>query len=104
MNDSLGSINENGFFKDDINLDQLGSTMDKLMEENQSKHDATSDSDDSEIEEVSMPFGIPGGSLDDLEEDLDCYDGCGAQFYDLTEQEKAICDRYDIRLNSRCRK
>ncbi|GKE16459.1 zinc knuckle CX2CX4HX4C containing protein [Tanacetum coccineum] len=134
MNDSLDSINENGFFKDDINLDQLGSTMDKLMEENQvlelntnkdtlvstniksapvevqgknkgsilenflesreaskSKHDATSDSDDSEIEEVSMPFGIPGGgSLDDLEEDLDCYDGYGAQFYDLTEQEKAI--------------
>nr|GEX82311.1 hypothetical protein [Tanacetum cinerariifolium] len=50
-----------------------------------------------------MPFGMPGGGfLNDLEEDLDCYDGYEAQIYDLTEQEKAICDRYDIFLNSHC--
>ncbi|GJT35869.1 hypothetical protein Tco_0926288 [Tanacetum coccineum] len=34
MNDSSGSTNENGLFKDGINLDQLRSTMDKLMDEN----------------------------------------------------------------------
>ncbi|GJS44930.1 zinc knuckle CX2CX4HX4C containing protein [Tanacetum coccineum] len=91
-----------------VPLRKEGSILENFIESREtskSKHDATSDSDDSEIEEVSMPFGIPGGgSLDDLEEDLDCYDGYGAQFYDLTEQEKAICDQYDIRLNSRCRK
>nr|GEX82312.1 ATPase, F1/V1/A1 complex, alpha/beta subunit, zinc knuckle CX2CX4HX4C [Tanacetum cinerariifolium] len=148
MNDSLGSTNEIGFFKDDINLDQLGSTMDKLMDENtmlelntnndmlgstniksvpmelqgknkgspleqflksressKNKFDATSDSDEYEIKDVSMPFGMPGGGfLNDLEDDLDCYDGYEAQIYDLTEQEKAICDRYDIFLNSHCKK
>ncbi|GKG62410.1 hypothetical protein Tco_0634183, partial [Tanacetum coccineum] len=46
------------------------------------------------MEEVCMPYGIPGGGfLDDMEDDLDRYDGYEAQVYDLTEQEQAFCDR-----------
>ncbi|GKD31623.1 zinc knuckle CX2CX4HX4C containing protein [Tanacetum coccineum] len=67
----------------------------KSREDSSSK--SISDSDDSEVEEVCMPYGISGGGLlDVLEDDLDCFD--------LTEQEQAFCDRYDICLNSRCRK
>ncbi|GJS60554.1 hypothetical protein Tco_0655338 [Tanacetum coccineum] len=70
-----------------------------------SSNKSISDSDESEVEEVCMPYGISGGGfLDVLEDDLDCFDGYGAQVYDLTEQEQAFCDHYDIRLNSRCRK
>ncbi|GKC27717.1 hypothetical protein Tco_1035011 [Tanacetum coccineum] len=65
----------------------------------------SSDSDESKVEEVSMPYGKPGGGfLDDLEDDLDCYDGYEAQLYELTEQQRAIYDWFDIRLNSQCRK
>ncbi|GJS53893.1 reverse transcriptase domain-containing protein [Tanacetum coccineum] len=146
MNDSSGSVNENGFFNDDINIDQLRSNIEQLMDDNpvltlntnannvinntktvpvvekgsnkgslldqfrksrdasSSKQSSYSDSDESEVE-VSMPYGKPGGGfLDDLEDNLDCYDGYEAQLYELTEQERAICDRFDIRLNSRCRK
>nr|GFA36375.1 hypothetical protein [Tanacetum cinerariifolium] len=82
INDSFCSTNENGYFKDDIDLGQL------------------QESNESEVEEVSMSFGKPGGGfLDDLEDDLDRYDGYEAHVYDLTEQEQALCDRYDIRLN-----
>ncbi|GJS29138.1 zinc knuckle CX2CX4HX4C containing protein [Tanacetum coccineum] len=115
------------FIQDDIDLGQIKKNMDRLMEEEKvldintnvgsavensvqntneaSTSKSTSESDEFEVEEVCMPDGIPGGGfLDDLEDDLDCYDGYEAQVYDLTEQEQAICDRYDIRLHSRCRK
>nr|GFA61692.1 hypothetical protein [Tanacetum cinerariifolium] len=153
MNDPSSSTNENGYFEDDINFDQLRSNIEKLMDENtilelntnlnkddvidtlksacnineestttksihakvtgvkkgsllehflesrkasKSKINARSNSNESEVEEVCMPNG---GFLNDLEDDLDCYDGYEAQVFDLTEQDQAICDRYDIRLN-----
>ncbi|GKB16543.1 zinc knuckle CX2CX4HX4C containing protein [Tanacetum coccineum] len=34
MDDSYGPVNEHGYYKDDIDLEQLRSTMDKLMDEN----------------------------------------------------------------------
>ncbi|GJU66522.1 zinc knuckle CX2CX4HX4C containing protein [Tanacetum coccineum] len=108
------------YIQDDINIGQLRNNMNRLMEEdkildintdlggNDVTGDKTSliiDQYESEVEEVCMPYGISGGGfLDVLEDDLDCFDGYGAQVYDLTEQEQAFCDRYDIRLNSRCRK
>ncbi|GKE77020.1 hypothetical protein Tco_1543140, partial [Tanacetum coccineum] len=143
MNDSLGSVNENGFFNNDINIDQLRSNIEQLMDDNpvltlntnannvinntkivlmvekgsnkgslldqfrksrdasSSKQSSYSDSDESEVEEVSMPYSKQGGGFLD---DLDCYDGYEAQLYELTKQQRAICDRFDIRLNSRCRK
>ncbi|GJR19949.1 zinc knuckle CX2CX4HX4C containing protein, partial [Tanacetum coccineum] len=108
MNDSSCTTNDNGYFKDDIDLGQLKSNIEKLMDEDKSRdasmsqHNHISDSDESKVKEVCMPFGMPGGGfLDDLEDDLDCYDGYEAQVYDLTEQEQAFCDRYDICLNSR---
>ncbi|GJZ70779.1 hypothetical protein Tco_0634630 [Tanacetum coccineum] len=161
INDSSCSTNENGYFKDGIDLGQLQGNMKKLMDENKvlelntdcvtedvaevhsvpnanmistksksisvevnecvkgslleqflksrdasmSKQNKFSESDESEVEEVSMPFGKPGGGfLDELEDDLDRHDGYKAHVYDLTEQEQAFCDRYDIRLNSRCKK
>ncbi|GKE03919.1 ATPase, F1/V1/A1 complex, alpha/beta subunit [Tanacetum coccineum] len=80
-----------------------GNVKGSLLEQfRQSKTSSTSDSDESEVEEVCMPAG--GGLLDDLEDELDCFDGYEAQIYDLTEQEQAICDRFDIRLHSRHRK
>nr|GEZ49633.1 putative reverse transcriptase domain-containing protein [Tanacetum cinerariifolium] len=54
--------------------------------------------------EVLGYIGNCGGFPDDLEDDLDWYDGYEAQVYDLTEQEQAFFDCYDIRSNSRCRK
>ncbi|GJY49643.1 hypothetical protein Tco_0439599 [Tanacetum coccineum] len=69
-------------------LEQFRKSRDASM----SKHNDFLDSDDSKVQDVGMPFGIPGGGIQDNLED------------DLTEQEQAFCDRYDIRLNSRCRK
>ncbi|GJR69262.1 hypothetical protein Tco_0015327 [Tanacetum coccineum] len=78
----------------------------KSREESRNKHQSSvSDSDKSEVEEVLITEPIPGGGfLDCLVDDLDGYDGYEAQFYDLSEQGRAFYDRYDIRLNSRCRK
>nr|GEU63989.1 hypothetical protein [Tanacetum cinerariifolium] len=79
-----------------------GSSLEQFR---QTKTSSTSDSDESEVEEVCMPDCIPGGGfLDDLEDELDYFDGYEAQIYDLTKQELEICDRFDIRLHSRCRK
>ncbi|GKG31092.1 hypothetical protein Tco_0423580, partial [Tanacetum coccineum] len=67
-------------------------------EASSSKSKFTSLDDD---EEVYMLDGIYGGGfMDGLEDDLDCYDGYGTQVYDLTTQEQAFCDQYDIRLNT----
>nr|GEW14177.1 hypothetical protein [Tanacetum cinerariifolium] len=52
-----------------------------------------------ESEPVVISLTGDGFSFD--EEDLDCYDGYEAQVYDLTPQEQALCDQYDIFLNSR---
>ncbi|GKF06645.1 hypothetical protein Tco_0037313, partial [Tanacetum coccineum] len=77
----------------------------KSRDASMSKQNKFSESDESEVEEVSMPFGKPGGGfLDELEDDLDRHDGYKAHVYDLTEQDQAFCDRYDISLNSRCKK
>ncbi|GKD44488.1 ATPase, F1/V1/A1 complex, alpha/beta subunit [Tanacetum coccineum] len=61
MDDSYGSTNEHGYFKDDIDL----------------RHKAPmSGTDESDEDEVFMPGVIPGGGfLDDMEDDLDFYDG-----------------------------
>ncbi|GJY65924.1 hypothetical protein Tco_0468162, partial [Tanacetum coccineum] len=67
--------------------------------------DCDDDYDDDDDDEVYMPDGMHGGgSPDGLEDDLDCYDGYGTSVYDLTPQEQAFCDQYDICLNSRGRK
>ncbi|GKD58331.1 putative reverse transcriptase domain-containing protein [Tanacetum coccineum] len=58
--------------------------------------------DESDDDEVYMPHG--GGFTDGIEDDLECYDGYGTHVYDLTPQEQAFCDQYDIRLNSHGRK
>ncbi|GJT99254.1 hypothetical protein Tco_1094772 [Tanacetum coccineum] len=83
-----------------------GSILEQFrMSREDSSSKSISDSDASEVEEVCIPYGISvDGFLDVLEDDLDCFNGYGAQVYDLTEQEQAFCDHYDIRLNSRCRK
>nr|GEY03720.1 zinc knuckle CX2CX4HX4C [Tanacetum cinerariifolium] len=163
MDDSYGSTNEHGYFKDDIDLGQLRSNIEKLMEQDKvldintnnvidgvveplnsmpktnegltstntvpadvndnykgslweqflKSHEASksrhkspmSSTDESYEDEVFMPGVIPGGGfLDDMEDDLDCYDGYEAHVYDLSEKEQAFCYQYDIRLNSRCRK
>ncbi|GKD62642.1 putative reverse transcriptase domain, reverse transcriptase zinc-binding domain protein [Tanacetum coccineum] len=63
------------------------------------------DDDSNDDKEVCMLDGMIGGDfIDGLEDDLDCYDGYGTHVYDLTPQEQAFCDQYDIRLNSRGRK
>ncbi|GJR39544.1 hypothetical protein Tco_1215228 [Tanacetum coccineum] len=155
MNDSYGPVNEHGYYKDDIDLGQLRSNIDKLMDENKvldinpninsvdsgetmclnpnakgvlttlgsvlakvnrsvkgslleqfcktheastSKHKSViEDSDKSEVEEVYGPDMLPGGGfLDDLEDDLDCYDGYEDQVYDLPKKVQAFCAQYDI--------
>ncbi|GKE75122.1 hypothetical protein Tco_1537163 [Tanacetum coccineum] len=92
----------------EVNGNEKGSLLDQFLKSrknSKSKHISNSDSDEFEVEEVCMPDGIPGGGfLGDLEDDLDCNDGYEAPVYDLTEQEQAICNRYDIGLNSRRRK
>ncbi|GJT20686.1 hypothetical protein Tco_0890623 [Tanacetum coccineum] len=71
-----------------------------------SKSKITSLDDDSDDdEEVYMPDSMAsGGSMYGLEDDLDCYNDYWTQVYDLTPQEKAFCDQYDIFLNSHGRK
>nr|GEU87295.1 hypothetical protein [Tanacetum cinerariifolium] len=77
----------------------------KSHETSSIKLNSFSDSEESEVEEVCIPEISPGGGfLDDMEDDLDCFDGYEDQVYDLKEQEQEFCDRFDIRLNSRCRK
>ncbi|GJY25394.1 hypothetical protein Tco_0400120 [Tanacetum coccineum] len=163
MDNSYSPVNEHGYYKDDIDLEQLRGTMEKLMEENKvldinlntssegsgetmhsnpndkggltthvsapagvnvsvkgslweqfmkthwasmSKHKSSiTDSDESEVEEVCMPDVLPGGGFpDDLEDDLDCYDGYEDQVYDLPKKARDFCAQYDICLNSRHRK
>nr|GEU60580.1 hypothetical protein [Tanacetum cinerariifolium] len=88
--------NDNGSLWEQFNKSRNAST---------SKQNSISDTDSSEVEEVCMTYGILGGGfIDDMEDDLYRYDGYEAQVYDLTEEEQAFCDWYDIRLNSRCRK
>ncbi|GKC19406.1 zinc knuckle CX2CX4HX4C containing protein [Tanacetum coccineum] len=91
-----------------VNGNEKGSLLDQFLKSRKNskcKHISNSDSNESEVEEVCMPDVIPGGGfLSELEDHLDCYDGYEAPMYDLTEQEQAICNRYDIRLNSRRRK
>ncbi|GKC24990.1 hypothetical protein Tco_1027140 [Tanacetum coccineum] len=73
---------------------------------NKGKENAKSKSieleDESDDDEVYMPHG--GGFTDGMEDDLECYDGYGTHVYDLTPQERAFYDQYDIRLNSHGRK
>ncbi|GKB24949.1 hypothetical protein Tco_0864350, partial [Tanacetum coccineum] len=73
---------------------------------NKGKENAKSKSseleDESDDDEVYMPHG--GGFTDGMEDDLECYDVYGTHVYDLTPQEQAFCDQYDIRLNSHGRK
>ncbi|GKC55028.1 hypothetical protein Tco_1077773, partial [Tanacetum coccineum] len=66
----------------------------KACEASTSKHiSSMSDSDESEVEEVCMPYVIPGGGfLNGLEDGLERYDGYEARLYDLSEQEQAFCD------------
>ncbi|GJS32610.1 hypothetical protein Tco_0530992, partial [Tanacetum coccineum] len=78
----------------------------KTHEVSTSKHkSAMEDSNESEVEEVCRPDVLHGGGfLDDLEDDLECYDGYEDQVYDLPKKAQAFCAQYDIRLNSRYRK
>ncbi|GJX72125.1 putative reverse transcriptase domain-containing protein [Tanacetum coccineum] len=82
-----------------VNKDQEESLWSRF---NKGKENAKSKSseleDESDDDEVYMPHG--GGFTDGMEDDLECYDGYGTHVYDLTPQEQAFCDQYDIRLNS----
>ncbi|GJQ97564.1 hypothetical protein Tco_0008703 [Tanacetum coccineum] len=91
---------------DNDDLDNVMHDVCDTNVESKNKHQSSVlDSDESEVEEVLITELVPGrGFLDCLVDDLDCYDGYEAQFYDLSEQGRAFYDRYDIRLNSRCRK
>ncbi|GJR07607.1 hypothetical protein Tco_0790259 [Tanacetum coccineum] len=86
-----------------VNKDQEESLWSRF---NKGKENAKSKSseleDESDDDEVYMPHG--GGFIDGMEDDLECYDGYRTHVYDLTPQEQAFCDQYDIRLNSRGRK
>ncbi|GKC34084.1 putative reverse transcriptase domain-containing protein [Tanacetum coccineum] len=86
-----------------VNKDQEESLWSRF---NKGKENAKSKSseleDESDDDEVYMPHG--GGFTDGMEDDLECYDGYGTHVYDLTPQEQAFCDQYDIRLNSHGRK
>ncbi|GJS63492.1 putative reverse transcriptase domain-containing protein [Tanacetum coccineum] len=86
-----------------VNKDQEESLWSRF---NKGKENAKSKSseleDESNDDEVYMPHG--GGFIDGMEDDLECYDGYGTHVYDLTPQEQAFCDQYEIRLNSRGRK
>ncbi|GKF04788.1 hypothetical protein Tco_0035456, partial [Tanacetum coccineum] len=101
--------------KDDtmvVNEEEKSQTQGSLWEKFKASKEASSskftsldDDDSDDDEEVYMPDGIHGGGfMDGLEDDLDCYDGYGTQVYDLTPQEQAFSDQYDIRLNSHGRK
>ncbi|GJZ25346.1 putative reverse transcriptase domain-containing protein [Tanacetum coccineum] len=86
-----------------VNKDQeesLWSQFNKGKENAKSKSSELEDKFDDD--EVYMPHG--GGFTDGMEDDLECYDGYETHVYDLTPQEQAFCDRYDIRLNSHGRK
>ncbi|GKA42525.1 hypothetical protein Tco_0735185 [Tanacetum coccineum] len=86
-----------------VNKDQeesLWSLFNKGKENAKSKSSELKD--ESDDDEVYMPHG--GGFTDGMEDDLECYDGYGTHVYDLTPQEQAFCDQYDIHLNSHGRK
>ncbi|GJY02968.1 hypothetical protein Tco_0361120 [Tanacetum coccineum] len=114
MNDSSGSTNEYGYFKDDIDLGKLQSSMKELMDENKILELNTNCVTDDVVDKTQTILKWrmwvchleyqEVASRRDLEDDLDRYDGYEAQVYDLTEQEQEFCDQYDICLNSRCRK
>ncbi|GKF21394.1 hypothetical protein Tco_0070032, partial [Tanacetum coccineum] len=86
-----------------VNKDQEESLWSRF---NKGKENAKTKSlefeDESDDDEVYMPHG--GGFTNGMEDDLECYDGYGTHVYDLTPQEQAFCDQYDIRLNSHGRK
>ncbi|GJX51422.1 hypothetical protein Tco_0278267 [Tanacetum coccineum] len=145
MDDSYGPVNEHGYYKDDIDVEKLRSTMDKIMDENKvidinpntisegsgetmhsnpndkggltthvsapadvnvsvkgslwdqftkthgvsmsKQKSSIMDLDESEVEEVCMPDVLPGGGfLDEVEDDLDCFDGYEDQVYDLPKK------------------
>ncbi|GJX49932.1 hypothetical protein Tco_0276777 [Tanacetum coccineum] len=47
--------------------------------------------DESDKDKVYMPDVLPGGGfLEDMEGDLDCYNGYEAQVYDIAEKEQAF--------------
>ncbi|GJY27842.1 hypothetical protein Tco_0403609 [Tanacetum coccineum] len=82
--DSSRPNNDSGnpkYFKDDIDLIQLRSNLDKIMEEEKRRRGFTLEVDD-----------------------LDCYDGYEAHIYDLPELLQAFCDHYDIHLKNHARK
>ncbi|GKF04435.1 hypothetical protein Tco_0035103, partial [Tanacetum coccineum] len=90
-----------------VNEEEKSQTQGSLWEKFKASKEASSSKFTSldDDEEVYMPDGIYGGGfMDGLEDYLDCYDGYGTQVYDLTPQEQAFCDQYDIRLNSHGRK
>ncbi|GJR01744.1 zinc knuckle CX2CX4HX4C containing protein [Tanacetum coccineum] len=93
----------------DVNDSYKGNLWEQFLksrEASKSRHKSPmSGTNESDEDEVFMPGVISGGGfLDDMEDDLDFYNGYEAQVYDLSEKEQAFCDQYDIRLNSRCRK
>nr|GEX96306.1 hypothetical protein [Tanacetum cinerariifolium] len=93
--DYVGTSSSN-FDKKEAQEEGLWSHFKKAKENSKSKVSELEDKFDED--EVYMPYG--GGGMDGLEDDLDCYDGYGTQVYDLTPQEQAFCDQYDIRQNN----
>nr|GEY86769.1 U5 small nuclear ribonucleoprotein helicase [Tanacetum cinerariifolium] len=90
-----GGISSSNLDKKEAQEEGLWSCFKKAKENSKCKVSELKDEYDED--EVYMPYG--GGGIDGLEDDLDCYDGYGTQVYDLTPQEQAYCDQYDIRLN-----
>ncbi|GKA95551.1 reverse transcriptase domain-containing protein [Tanacetum coccineum] len=96
VSEHIGTSSSN-LDKEEVQEEGLWSRFKKAKENAKSKYSELED--DSDEDEVYMPHG--GGGMDGLEDDLDCYDDYGTQMYDISPQEQAFCDQFDIRLNSR---
>nr|GEU41754.1 hypothetical protein [Tanacetum cinerariifolium] len=82
--------------KEEVQDEGLWSRFKKVKKNAKSKYSKLED--DLDEYEVYMPHG--GGGMDGLEDDLDCYDDYRTQMYDISPQEQAFCDQFDICLNS----
>nr|GFA96082.1 hypothetical protein [Tanacetum cinerariifolium] len=90
---------------EDSGLDEVQNVSSPVNADGNDKGMKDEDDDSNDDEEVYMPNDMHGGGfMDDLEDDLNCYEAYRTQVYDLTPQEQAFYDQYDIRLNSHGRK
>nr|GEV73927.1 hypothetical protein [Tanacetum cinerariifolium] len=99
VSEHIGTSSSN-IDKEKVQEECLWSRFKKTKKNAKSKYSELED--DSDKDEVYMPHG--GGGMDGLEDNLDFYDDYGSQMYDISPQEQAFYDQFDIRLNSHDRK